>query len=143
MLTHLVQRKAARLRVCVCLTLVTYPSALFCLSLIVFLYDMSFSLFTVLSLVFWVSPCSRAVGVSDGVLAQIKASWLGQCSPCPLSKLWRCCYSQLVLTSGYRCLPQSALSTAIRARVMNIVNTDTHRLFVLHSYIDVMVFILK
>lgn len=118
----------------------------FVLALIVILCansDMSFSLFTVLSLVFWVSPCSRAVGGSDGVLAQIKASWLGQRSPCPLSELWRCCYSQLVLSSGYRCLPQSALSTGIRDRVMNVVNTDTHRLFILPSYIDVMVFILK
>lgn len=145
MLTHLVQRKAARLRVCVCLTLVTLPSALFCLGFdclsLCVNSDMSFSLFTVLSLVFWVSPCSRAVGGSDGVLDQIKASQPGQCSPCPLSELWRCCYSQLVLTSGYQCLPQSALSTAIRDRLMSVVNTDTHRLFILPSYIDVMVFI--
>lgn len=130
MLTHLVRRKAARVRVCVCLTLVTLPSALFCLSfdcLSLFANsDRSFSLFTVLSLVFWVSPCSRAVGGSDGTLAQIKGSWLGQRSPCPLSKLWRCWYSQLVLTLGYWCLPQSALSTAIKDRVMNVVNTDTH-----------------
>lgn len=134
MLTHLVQRKAARVCVCVCLTLVTLPSAVFCLNFdclsLCANSDMSFSHFTVFSLIFWVSPCSRAVEVSDGVLAQIKASWLGQCSPCPLSELWRCWYSQLVLTLGYWCLPQSALSTTIRHRVMNIVKKKkphTHR----------------
>jgi len=68
---------------CLCMfDIGTLPSTLFCLNLdCLSLCDMPFSHFTVFSQSFWVSPCSRAVVVSDGVLAQIKASWLGHCSP--------------------------------------------------------------
>jgi len=71
---------------CLCMfDIGTLPSTLFCLNLdclsLCANSDMPFSHFTVFSQSFWVSPCSRAVVVSDGVLAQIKASWLGHCSP--------------------------------------------------------------
>lgn len=126
MLTHLVQRKPARVRVFV----YEWHWLLFHLHCSVFTLIVFLS-FHMCILFLRLSRRHLAPGLWQSVMELWPRSkplgWVSALVvlPVALSELWRCWCSQLLLTPGYWCLTQSALSTTIRDTLLDRVYTHT------------------